>query len=97
MACSLGAGELGERLDEIAAIGAAALLGSETDGGRHLLRFRSDPDTRQRLERIVAAETRCCSFLELGLAEENGELVLRIAAPAAGQATADELARAFEV
>lgn len=95
IACSLGTGELEDRLAAIAAIGADSLVRRETEGARHLLHFRSDPATRSRLERIVAAEAQCCSFLELELGERDGELTLAISAPRNGQPLADELAAAF--
>ncbi len=95
VACSLGAGDLQARLTEIAEVGAAGLIASEEEDGRHTLRFRPDPTTRRRLEEIVAAEAECCSFLDLDLAEHGDELVLTVAAPEAGQPVADELALTF--
>jgi hypothetical protein len=95
VACSLGASALQQRLATIAAVGGDGLIERSTDRGRHLLRFHSDETTRRRLEEIVAAEAECCSFLDLSLEEQDGALVLSIAAPEAGQAVADELAAAF--
>ncbi len=95
IACSLGASDLRQRLDEIAAVGAASLIDRDTEGGAHALRFRADETTRRRLEEIVAAEAECCSFLDLELNELEGELVLTLAAPQGGQAFADALAAAF--
>lgn len=95
IACSLGAGELQARLTEIAEVGATALIAHEETGGRPTLRFRPDPNTRRRLEEIIAAEAECCSFLDLDLAERDGELVLTVATPAEGRSVADELALAF--
>lgn len=95
IACSLSASDLRQRLDEIAEVGANSLIEHSADGERHLLRFRSDPETRRRLEAIVTAEAQCCSFLDLSLAEEDGELVLSVSAPQDGQPIADELAAAF--
>jgi hypothetical protein len=95
IACSLGASDLRQRLDEIAEVGANSLIERSADGERHLLRFRSDPETRRRLGAIVTAEAKCCSFLDLSLAEEGGELVLSVSAPEDGQPIADELAAAF--
>lgn len=95
IACSLSAGDLKQRLAAIAEIGEESLVDHETDDGRHLLRFRSDAETRKRLEEIVAAEAECCSFLDLALGERGGELILSLAAPQEGQAVADELAAAF--
>jgi hypothetical protein len=93
--CSLDAGGLEQRLAAIAEVGAEALSGRSVEGGRHELRFRSDPKTRRRLEEVIAAEAECCAFLELSLREAGGELILSIAAPEAGQSTADALAGAF--
>jgi hypothetical protein len=93
--CSLGAGDLEQRLAAIAEIGAESLIDREVDGTRHRLRFRSDPRTRQSLEGIVAAEAECCAFLDLSLEDDGGSLVLSIAAPEDGQATADGFAEAF--
>jgi hypothetical protein len=95
IACTLGASDLRQRLDEIATLGADSLLGQEAEDGVHILRFRSDEATRHRLEQIVAAEARCCSFLDLGISERNGELLLTIATSEGGESTADALALAF--
>ena len=95
IACSLEAAALQARLNEIAEAGGSYLLESSRDGSRHLLRFLASDGARRRLEAIVAAETQCCSFLDLKLEERNGELQLTIAAPAEGQAVADELAATF--
>jgi hypothetical protein len=61
----------------------------------HLLRFRLDPGTRRQLEGIVVAEAKCCSFLDLSLREDEGELVMSIAAAENARALAGDLARAF--
>lgn len=95
VACSLGAGALEERLAAIAEIGAESLISRRAESGRHLLCFRADAATRRRLEEIVAAEAKCCSFLELSLEQEGDELVLSITAPRQAQALADGLAGAF--
>lgn len=95
IACSLGASDLRQRLNEIAEVGAESLIERTADGERHLLRFRSDPETRRRLETIVAAEAQCCSFLDLSLEEQGGELLLSLSAPEQGQTIVDELAAAF--
>ncbi len=87
--------DLEQRLAEIAALGEESLIESRTVDDRHLLRFRPDAATRRRLEAIVAAESQCCSFLDLSLSEEGGELLLSIEAPEAGRETADALAAAF--
>jgi hypothetical protein len=95
IACTLGESDLRQRLDEIAALGAESLLGHELKDGTHTLRFRRDDRTRHQLEEIVAAEARCCSFLDLTIEERDGELILALDAPAEGRSVADELASAF--
>jgi hypothetical protein len=95
IACSLGANDLRRRLEVIAALGRDSLTAAETQDGSHVLRFRSDEDTRRRLAEIVTAESECCPFLDLDLRERDGELVLTLTAPEDGQVVADELAAAF--
>src|SRR3954453_14779566 len=80
VACSLAAGELEQRVATIAEVGAASLVSRSVVDSRHLLRFRAGAQTQRRLEEIVAAESECCSFLDLSLTEEDGELVLSITA-----------------
>jgi hypothetical protein len=95
IACSLGENDLRGRLEEIAAVGAASLIARGSDGDRRLLRFRSAAETRRRLEAIVAAEAKCCPFLDLSLEERGGELILSLSAPPDGRQAADALAAAF--
>lgn len=95
IACSLGAADLEQRLAAVATVGADSLIAHEVRGGRHLLRFRGDGVTRRQLEEIVAAESQCCVFLNLSLSDEDGELLLSIAAPDDAQAVADGLAAGF--
>ncbi len=95
IACSLDAGGMRERLAEIAAVGAASLKRRERSGDRQRLHFDPGPGTRDRLEAIVAAEAACCPFLDVSLEERDGELLLTLAAPAAGADVADALAAAF--
>ena len=97
IACSLDPSDLRRRLAEITAIGAESLIARDTEGERHLLRFRKSADARRRLEAIIEAEADCCSFLDLSLREQEDALVLSIAAPAGPEAMAiaDHLAGAF--
>jgi hypothetical protein len=95
IACTLGESDLRQRLEQIAALGADALIAHEEASGTHTLRFRRDDETRRQLQQIIAAESRCCSFLDLRLGEREAELVLVLEAPIEGRPVADELARAF--
>jgi hypothetical protein len=92
IACSLSAAELSKRLEEMSAVGRDALLGVLPDG---TLRFRADERTRERLDRIIAAESLCCSFLRFDLAEESGELRLAVTAPEGAEPLASDLVDAF--
>jgi hypothetical protein len=94
-ACSLEAGELVERLDRIARLGSRSCLGAESDGRRHSLAFRRDPGTRTELEAVIAAERRCCPFLDLTLDDAGEQLVLTIDAGPDGEPIAAQLAAAF--
>jgi hypothetical protein len=93
--CSLDAPALEQRLAAIAEVGAESLVEHVEDGDRHVLRFRRDPRSRERLEGIVDDEAACCAFLDLRLEDDGEHLVLSVAAPQTGQPTADGFARAF--
>ena len=95
MACTLNPEQLRQRLEQIAEVGTESFLSAEVSGRKHLLRFRNSGDARRRLERIVAAEAECCSFLKLSLDEGGTELILSIDAPARGEDMAQQLATAF--
>ena len=95
IACSLSAGDLNDRLAEIAGLGRDALLEAELAGRRAELRFVSAPDIRQRLERIVAAESECCAFLTMTTREEGDALVLTIVAPEGAELVLEELVDGF--
>jgi transposase len=92
IACSLSTDELPERLAELEAIGRDALLSASPHGA---LRFRADPGIRARLEAVIAAESRCCSFLNFDLREQASELVLKIGAPEGAEPLAFDLVNAF--
>jgi hypothetical protein len=95
VACSLGADDLQKRLAAIAKIGADNLTDRKLEDGCHVLRFSADAEVRKRLGEIVAAERECCSFLDLALVDDAGELVLTIGAPDEARPVADDLALAF--
>jgi hypothetical protein len=93
--CSLGADDLTARLQLITEIGARHLISRDTEGDTQLLRFRRDEGVRRSLEGIIAAEAKCCAFLEMKIREEVGALVLVIDAPAEAVPVAAQLAAAF--
>ena len=92
LACSLDAPALAERLAEMRALGRDALIAAEPES---VVRFRATPETRRRLERIVAAEAECCAFLGLDLREQDGELRLTISAPEGAEPVAAGMVEAF--
>ena len=95
IACSLSAGDLNDRLAEIADLGRDALLEAELAGLRAELRFASAPGIAQRLARIVAAESECCAFLTMTVRDEGGALVLTVAVPEGAELVLQELVDGF--
>lgn len=83
IACSLPAADMRARLDEIATLGREALVDSRIDDGAATLRFRAS--FRDRLQAIVAAEAKCCGFLDFGLESRDEEIVLTVTASADAQ------------
>ena len=95
IACSLSAGDLNDRLTEIAAVGRDALLDAERSGAHATLRFAAGRGIEERLARIVAAESECCAFLTMTLREDGDALVLAIAAPEDAELVLEELVDSF--
>ncbi len=95
IACSLDSTELPERLAEIADLGSDALMDAHLEGTRALLRFAAGAAVRARVEAIVAAESRCCAFLQMRVSDEPDAVVLTIDAPADARLVLDELVAAF--
>jgi hypothetical protein len=85
IACSLDAGSLAARRDEMRAV---PLLGARVQ-----LRFAAD--SRAAVERIVAAESECCPFLTMRLAQEDDALVLTVDAPRGAEAVLAGMVEAF--
>ena len=73
VACTLGAADGAQRLDEWKRISGAAGMGREVTAGRLVLRFRGSPDVGEELERLVSAERLCCSFLGWDLVHVEGK------------------------
>lgn len=96
VACSLSATGLAKRLAEMAALGEAALIDTRTEGGRAVLRFAAGEGVREQVESIVAAESRCCAFLAMGVSDEPDLVVLTIGAPAGAAVVLDEIVAAFQ-
>jgi len=97
IACTLSGPDLAERLREMNDLGRSALLEVERNGarGRAVLRFERDDETAERLRAIVAAEARCCAFLDMTVRAGADALALTIDAPDDAALVVDELVRAF--
>jgi hypothetical protein len=95
IACSLNAADLLERQREMAALGRAALLDVSHEATRAELRFAAGAGVRDRVDRIVAAESQCCAFLAMRVGDEPDTVVLRIEAPEGAELVLQELLEAF--
>jgi hypothetical protein len=95
IACSLNATELPVRMAEMADLGRAALLDAQLDGAHAQLRFAAGAEVRERVDAVVAAERRCCAFLEMRVRDDPGAVVLSITAPDGAEAVLAELVDAF--
>jgi len=81
IACTLTPGGMTARLALIEALSADGLLDrAPTDGGLRV-RLRDTPDIEQRTRELVAAESKCCAFLDFELRRADGDLVLDISGP----------------
>ena len=95
IACTLTAAQMPGRLAELRAIGDTYLQSAEAGEREAVLRFSAGPDAFERLEAIVAAEGRCCAFLELDLEHTPEGAALTIRAPAGGEPVMHQLVEAF--
>ena len=95
IACTLGARQLPERLAEIRDLGRRALIGVDRQRAGAVLRFRADSESRDRLGAIVAAEARCCAFLEMTLFADGDAVALSITAPPGAEPVLEDLVAAF--
>ena len=91
IACTLEAGEFGQRLDWIAELNRAALLDVQRIGQRLILTYRREQADRVR--EMVRREQQCCGFLGFDLREDEGRVTLVIKAP---EGAADALDAKFE-
>jgi hypothetical protein len=95
IACSLSATELPKRLAEMADLGRLALVHARIESLQAQLRFAAGAGIRERVEAVVAAESHCCAFLTMRVADEPDAVVLTIAAPEGAEVVLAELVEAF--
>lgn len=81
IACTLSADGMTARLALIDALAADGLIDRAPTAAGLRVRLRDTPEIEDRTRELVAAESRCCAFLDFTLAREEGELVLDIAGP----------------
>jgi hypothetical protein len=81
IACTLTPGGMTARLALIDALAADGLLErTPTESGMRV-RLLDRPDIEQRTRELVAAESKCCAFLDFDVRRENGDLLLDISGP----------------
>jgi hypothetical protein len=95
IACTLDAVERPQRAADIRRLGEDGLQSVKRGDGRAILRFRREPGIRERVDALVAAESRCCAFLDFVVADEPESTVLTVTAPPGGEAVVDWLADQF--
>jgi hypothetical protein len=82
IACTLTPDGMTARLALIDALAADGLIARTATEAGLRVRLRDTPDIERRTRELVAAESKCCAFLNFDLDREDGDLVLDIAGPA---------------
>lgn len=93
--CSLNATDLSARVAQVAELGREALLGSCITATHAELRFAAGEGVRARVDAIVAAESQCCAFLTMRVADDADDVMLTIDAPSGAEPVVQELVNAF--
>jgi hypothetical protein len=89
--CSLSPSDQEARLREFAELGSTALIeGVRTPSGARL-RLSVEDGIEARLRSLIAAERRCCSFLELGVEIGDESLIVDVHGPPAARGVIDRL------
>src|SRR5215208_203865 len=91
IACALTGAEYRRRIAKSGEITRAALRERRRIAGGLRLSFAGSGDVHERLERFVAAESRCCPFLTMRLAAAGHEIVLEVTGPAGAAPIIEEL------
>jgi hypothetical protein len=89
IACTLTLGGMTARLALIDALAADGLLDRTPTASGLRVRLRDTPEIERRTRELVAAESRCCAFLDFTLRRDDGDLVLDIAGPQAARPVID--------
>jgi hypothetical protein len=80
IACTLGPDDGAARLQRWEAVSARGRLSARRSGHRLEVRYQPAPGLRAELDALTAAERQCCSFAEWTVTQEEGHVVLHIAA-----------------
>jgi hypothetical protein len=89
LACSLSPDERAERGRELRELARRALARRERREGSVVLTYRAAPEVETALRDVIRREAECCPFLDFALAPGDGELSLRVSAPAGAEAMLD--------
>ena len=80
LSCSLGEGELLQRLREWKDVTSRA-HGRVLENNVLIARYPRDPALLGELQRLIDAEKQCCSFLEFRVQENEEDIVVRLEVP----------------
>jgi hypothetical protein len=81
IACTLTPDGMTARVALIDALAADGLLSRTSTEAGLRVRLRDTPEIEARTRELVAAESRCCAFLDFELGRDQGDLVLDISGP----------------
>lgn len=81
IACTLSGSEFAERTQDTAALARRALRSRQPIPEGTRLTFEASADTERELRAVIAAESRCCAFLQLDLRSYHDALILDITGP----------------
>ena len=95
VACTLDPALMPWRGDGVRALGQDGLVSIDRQERDVTLRFRPDAAIRQRVASIVAAESKCCAFLDFAITDDQDATILKIAAPEGAEQAVHELADLF--
>jgi hypothetical protein len=93
IACTLGAGDLRERMAWIATLNSRSLKASHKEGLKLTLHY--DPKAIDDVRQMVAGEEECCAFLTFDIAQNAEEILVSIIAPEAAREAAEALFEPF--
>ena len=94
IACTLPPDGFAARMGLIDALAADGLIDRKDTERGVRVRLRDTPEIEQRTRELVAAESKCCAFLDFRLGREDDAIVLDIAGPDHARPMIDQFFRA---